>query len=607
MAVKKRSEQAKIYDFKSWRDVTPMLTSRGTMLHNLTGNWRFIKPLYEDKMPACQNGCPCGNDIEGWIKLVQKGEYEKAYWHLKREEPFPAILGRVCFKFCETVCNRNPLDQAVGINELERFVGDQVSLKTPHPALPAYHGKTLAIVGSGPAGMSAAYYARLLGFKVTIFEKHKEPGGILRMGIPHYRLSKEVVKAEFQGLKNMGIEIRTKTEIGPKIMLTQLQKEYDYLFLATGVHGSLKLGVAGEESPRVLSGLEMLKRVAFGEKSGLGKKVAVIGGGNTAIDAARTALRLGAKVTVVYRRTETEMPAHAEEMAEAREEGVEFRFLAAPEKIVLKKNGSISKLVCCEMKLGRADESGRRRPIKKPGAFFNLNVDTILTAIGETTQLEYCEDLVELGQGVVVVDDTLKAKVQAGSNPKAYAGGDIIDTPHTVVHAVAAGKKAAIAMDCDRTGKNASRVFTEITVGQGPALSFSRYMGWPPVNPVQQNIKEVVDSTHVVYDYFQKAAPATREAEAAQIRKKHLNAYRRTFKRAPALEEAGRCLHCGRCTECDNCLIFCPDMSVLVRNRGEFGYAFDYDYCKGCGVCFTECPRHAITMVEEGLSSEEGK
>ncbi|RPI74884.1 MAG: hypothetical protein EHM45_16770 [Desulfobacteraceae bacterium] len=606
MAVKKRSERAKVYDFKTWRDFTPMNISAGTMLHNRTGSWRFIKPQYEDKIPACQNGCPCGNDIEAWIKLVQNNELEKAYWHLKREEPFPAILGRVCFKFCEAACNRIPLDQAVAINELERFVGDQVPLKTPHPDLKPFHGKTLAVVGSGPAGMAAAYYARLLGFKVTIYEKHKEPGGILRMGIPNYRLPKEIVKAEFQGLKNMGIEIRTRTTIGAKIKLEQLQKEYDYVFLATGVHGSQKLGVAGEESPRVQSGLDMLRRTAFGEKLKLGKKVIVVGGGNTAIDAARTAVRLGAKVTVLYRRTEKEMPAHAEEVEEARQEGVAFRFLAAPEKIALKKNGSISKLVCCEMKLGPADASGRRRPIKKPGAFFNLTADTILTAIGETAELEYGAGCFPTEKSPVAVDESLKIKSAGSAGAPLSAGGDIIDIPHTVVHAVAAGKQAALAMDCDRTGKDVVKVFADIRIGKGPALSFSRYMGWPPLNPVPLNFKEVVDSDKVVYDYFQKASRTEREVEEAAGRKKHLKAYQKTFKKAQAQAEVERCLHCGRCTECDNCLILCPDMSVLVQDRKTFGYAFDYDYCKGCGVCYAECPRHAITMVDEVLSQEEG-
>jgi 2-oxoacid:acceptor oxidoreductase delta subunit (pyruvate/2-ketoisovalerate family) len=302
------------------------------------------------------------------------------------------------------------------------------------------------------------------------------------------------------------------------------------------------------------------------------------------------------------------MPAHDEEVAAAREEGIKFRFLAAPEKIMLKKNGAIAKLVCCEMKLGPADESGRRRPVKKPGAFFNLSADTILTAIGETAQLAYGSGLLAADRNTLLpVDAALKLETTRAPGAKIYAGGDIIDLPHTVVHAVAAGKQAVIAMDCDRLGKNVARIFTEIRIGQGPALSFSRYMGWRPLNPVEQNIKEVVDESKVVYDYFEKVAPVGRAIEAADRRKRHLKAYHRTFKRAQAQQESERCLHCGRCTECDNCLIFCPDMSVLPKERNAFGYAFDYDYCKGCGICYAECPRHAISMADEVLSQEEGK
>lgn len=605
MAIKKRSEQARIYPFTSWRDFTPMNTSAGTMLHNLTGSWRFIKPFYEDKIPACQNACPCGNDVEAWITLTQRGETEKAYWYLKREQPFPAILGRVCFKFCETACNRNPLDANVGINELERYVGDQVPLDTPHPELPAYHGKGLAVVGSGPAGMSAAYYARLLGFRVMIYEKYPEPGGILRMGIPNYRLPKEILHNEFEGLKRMGIEIRTGTTVGKDIPLAKLQKDYDYLFLATGVHGSLKLGLEGEESSHVMSGLEMLKRMAFGGTIDVGKRVVVVGGGNTAIDAARTALRLGAEVLVLYRRSEKEMPAHPEEVQEAREEGVQFHFLAAPERIEIGEGGTIEKLVCCEMKLGSPDESGRRRPVKREGAFFDLKIDTILTAIGEMPIYEYGEGVLPVNKGVVSVDEGFMVKAKGSIKGTVFAGGDIVDIPHTVVHAVASGKKAAIAMDCHRQGKNATMVLEEITVGEGPAISFSRYVGWQPLNPVRQNLRDVVDQSSIVYDYFEKVPPVAKEVQAANRRKGHFDPYRRTLHQYEAQEETDRCLHCGRCTECDNCFIFCPDMSVLVKGDDEFGYVFDYDYCKGCGICFTECPRHAITMVNEEVSLEE--
>ena len=599
MAVKKRSDLSEIYEFKTWRDITPMNTSAGTMLYNKTGSWRTIKPVFEDKMPACQNACPAGNDIEGWIKLLQQGEYEKAYWHLKREEPFPSILGRVCFRFCEEACNRIPLDDCVSISALERFIGDRGASSVPHPDLPEYNGKSMAVVGSGPAGMSAAYFGRLLGFRVAIFEKLQVMGGVLRVGIPEYRLPREIIAAEFEGLAAMGIELRPGTAIGKDISLEELTGRYDYIFLATGAHGSRKLNIDGEDkSRRVMSGLEMLKKVALGEEVEFGRNVAVIGGGNTAIDVARTALRTGSTVTVIYRRSENEMPANPEEVREAREEGVGFRFLAAPERIELNDDVSIRKLICCEMELGPADESGRKRPVKKDGALFDVETDSILTAIGEVPVLDYLKGIAGNEKDMVAVDDTLM--VSAGGNGKIFAGGDIIDIPRTVVNAVASGKKAAIAIDCDYRGADFGDVLKEISIGNGSALSFSRYMNRE--SAITQNIHLVVDSEKIVYDYFEKAPRVMQKTGDAEARKGSFNAYRETFTGDDAQQEASRCMHCGRCIECDNCLIFCPDMSVLPKDNGHFGYEFDYDYCKGCGICFTECPRHAITMVSE----EEG-
>jgi 2-oxoacid:acceptor oxidoreductase delta subunit (pyruvate/2-ketoisovalerate family) len=606
MAAKRRSELAKTYDLKTWRDLTPMHISVGTMLHNMTGSWRFVKPIYEDKVPACQNACPAGNDIEGWIKLVQKGEYEMAYWHLKREQPFPAILGRVCFKFCEDACNRIALDNAVAINELERFVGDQVTLSTPHPDLAEDSGKSVAIVGSGPAGMSAAYYCRLLGFRVTIFEELLEMGGILRVGIPSYRLPREVVAVEFEGLKSMGIELRPKTAVGKDIPFAELRNEYDYIFLATGAHATKKLRVQGEDgSHRIMSGLTLLNRVALGKEVDLGNKVLVIGGGNTAIDASRTAIRLGCRVTVIYRRSESEMPAHLEEVREAHEEGVQFRFLAAPERIELKHDGTIRKLVCCEMELGPAGEGGRRRPVKRDGALFDLEADSILTAIGEVPVFDYLNGIVKTVKGVIAVNAGLKVDIQNDGKARIFAGGDMIDIPRTVVHAVASGKKAAIAMDCDRRGVDFADVLEEIAIGDGPAISFSKYMGWKPVNPVRQNNRVVVDSKKIVYDYFGKAPQVEKKIQGADVRKGSFEAYSSTFTEDKVQHETARCMHCGRCTECDNCLIFCPDISILIKGNGDFGYSIDYDYCKGCGICFMECPRHAMTMINEEIQVEQ--
>jgi 2-oxoacid:acceptor oxidoreductase delta subunit (pyruvate/2-ketoisovalerate family) len=600
MTLKKRSGLSANFKIKSWRDFPAMNASIGNMLHNLTGGWRFIKPIYEEKVPACQSACPAGNDIEGWIKIVQQGDYEKAYWHLKREQPFPAILGRVCFQFCENTCNRAEFDQSVRIKEMERFVGDRVPAAHPHPDLPQYNGKSIAVVGSGPAGMSAAYFGRLLGFKISVFEKLPQMGGILRVGIPAYRLPREIVQAEFEGLAGMGMSLHPATAIGSDIALTALKDEFDYVFLATGRHTSLKLRIEGEDRcRRIMSGLALLHRIAMQDEVDLGKKVVVIGGGNTAIDAARTALRLGCDVTIIYRRSPEEMPAHAEEVALAREEGIKFRFLAAVEEIKLADDGTVRELVCCKMQLGPPDESGRRRPVRMAGAQFEVIADSILTAIGEAPEFDYLSGLVKTGKWVVPVDNGLKAAADQGQAAGIFAGGDMIDIPRTVVHAVAAGKRAAIAMDCDRKGTDYNQVLSEITVGDGAAVSFSKYMGWQPVNPVRRDLKQVVGHENIVYDYFQKTPPVPKKIQSSADRKKSFKAYSPGFSEDEAGREAARCLHCGRCTECDNCLIFCPDMSVLKQRNGVFGYSFDYDYCKGCGICFTECPRQAITMIDE--------
>jgi 2-oxoacid:acceptor oxidoreductase delta subunit (pyruvate/2-ketoisovalerate family) len=600
MDIDERNRMAGLYDYKTWRDFPPMNVSMGNMLHNRTGSWRFIKPLYEDKVPACQNGCPAGNDIEAWIKLVQRGEYEKAYWYLKREEPFPAILGRVCFRFCEGTCNRSPLDEGIRIRELERFVGGRVPPATPYPDIHAFNGKSLCVVGSGPAGMSAAYFARILGFQVTVFERLPVLGGVLRVGIPAYRLPRSIVEQEFEGLRGMGVELKPNTAVGKDISLEECLARFDYVFLAPGVHGSTKLAVPGEEdTPNVMSGIDFLRRIALGEMVRLGRQVIVVGGGNTAIDAARSAVRLGSRVMVLYRRTEAEMPAHPAETAEAREEGIGFRFLAAPERVETSARGDIKKLVCCEMELGRPDESGRRRPVRKEGAVFDLAADTVITAIGERAAFEPMAGILEKDKGVLAVDEGLRVMAVETGKGRVFAGGDIVDAPHTVVHAVAAGKRAAVAIDCHRKGAEFAEALKRISLGDGQGISFSAYMGWEPLNPVRRNLKTVVRSEHIVYDYFKKAPPIRKEVLPAPERKKSFEPYEETFTEEQALGEMKRCMHCGRCTECDNCLVLCPDVSVLVKGNGEFGYVFDYNYCKGCGICFTECPRHAITMVDE--------
>ena len=601
IGAEKRSAKARKRELKSWREFPLMNVSLGTMLHNLTGSWRFIKPIYEDKIPPCQNACPCGNDIEAWIRLIQEGQLEQAYLHLKREEPFPSILGRVCFRFCESQCNRAGLDQSINIRELERYVGDKGFESGIAPEPPPLHGKTLAIVGSGPAGMSAAYFARLLGFTVTIYEAHQVLGGLLRIGIPAYRLPREILDAEIQLLGLMGVEFRRGTRIGQDIALEALSQDYDYIFLAAGAHKSRQLGIPGEkESPRIISGLEFLKKVSLGESLELGRRVVVIGGGNTAIDAARTAVRLGAEqITVLYRRTEAEMPALPDEIQEAREEGVRFQFLAAPEAIELKDNGDVLKLVCAEMELGPPDESGRRAPLKKAGAEFTMEAHSVIVAIGEIPFFPALRTIGDREGRPLQVDESLCVSDKVLQNAMLYAGGDVIEIPHTVVHAVASGKKAAIAMDCHRRGEDFAQVVECISIGNGTGLSFSRYLGLESLNPVRQAYHKVVGRQNIVYDYFEEAPRVVAPVRQPDERVLDFRPYLEGFDDLQASAESKRCIHCGRCVECDNCLVFCPDVAILPAGAKGFGYKIDYDYCKGCGICFTECPRFAISMIDE--------
>ncbi len=599
----------KIHILKTWHDITPRQSSLGNMLHNKTGSWRFIKPVYEDKTPACSNACPVGNDIEGWIKLLGKEEYEQAYWHLKQEEPFPAVLGRVCFSFCETACNRSGLDGPVGIRELERFTGDKVSPTEPHPRLPEYNGKTLAVVGSGPAGMAAAYFSRLLGFKVTIFEAEERFGGILSLGIPAYRLPREVVAEEFKGLSKMGIVLKGNTEIGKDLTAGELAEKFDYIFWATGAHESMAVGIEEEaDCPGVMSGLSFLKRTALGERVDLGRRVVVVGGGNTALDAARTAVRMGAEVTVVYRRTEAEMPAHADEVREAREEGVRFEFLLAPDMIAKTGAGDLESVLCNRMELGPPDESGRRRPVPSDEEPVEMAVDTLITAIGERPGFDSLKGVVILEGDTLAVGEDLSVGAEGKAEAVILAGGDMVDgIPNTVVHAMASGKKAAIVIDCKRRERDLAEELSKIGVGNRSALSFSRYMGWAPVNDVRANHGEVVEHDRIVYDYFEPLWGAEKAVIPGENRRESFAPHHPTLSEEEAKREISRCLHCGRCTECGNCLIFCPDLSVIPRPGEAFGYDYDYDYCKGCGICAAECPRGAITMTGEDTPVDDDK
>jgi 2-oxoacid:acceptor oxidoreductase delta subunit (pyruvate/2-ketoisovalerate family) len=597
---------AKPIEIKSWRDIAPLHVSLGNVRHNHTGTWRFIKPIFEEKTPPCQNLCPSGNDIEGWIGRLNRGDHAGAYWHLKREQPFPAILGRVCFKFCQHACNRRDFDHGIGINELERFVGDQVPVQQPPDDLPVFHGRSVAVVGSGPAGMSCAYFARRMGFRVAVFEQESEPGGILRTGIPAFRLPRKRVAEEFEGLKNMGIALHLGVRVGRDLPFETLRNSFDFIFLAVGLHAPRKLELDVEDdTPRLMDGLDFLKRIALDRPVDIGQRVVVVGGGNTAVDAARSVVRLGAKVTVLYRRTAEEMPAHVVEVEQARQEGVKFRFLATPSRISTDRETGQPILWCRPMALGPAGADGRRGVIESSEEEFILAADTVIAAIGETADAHNLINHFGAKNGNLSTADDLTLIDQAPHGAHIYAGGDITSAAHTVVHAVAEGKRAAIAMDCRRRGLEFAAVREKIAVGDGAALSFSRYMAWPEEKRAARNPRRVVSTQEIVFDYFRKSDAAPIDLLPAETRARSFAPFQETFTQEKAHSEAARCLHCGRCTGCDNCLVFCPDLSVRPSANGS-GYGIDYDYCKGCGICAAECPRHAITMIgEERAPNEE--
>ena len=392
---------------------------------------------------ACKDACPIHMNIQGYIALIAEGRIREAYDLLRRTNPLPAVCGRVCYAPCEKACNRGQLDEPMAIRELKRFITDQIDIDTLEAPEITRNGKEVAIVGSGPAGLAAAHDLALQGYEVTIFEALPEPGGMLRVGIPEYRLPKDVLKKEIEYIKRLGVKIKVNTKIGKKIQLKELKKSYQAIFVATGAHESTKLNISGEDSPGVIHAIDFLRDVNMGREVHIGQKVAIIGGGNTAVDASRVARRLGAEVKVIYRRSRAEMPATPAEVKGAEEEGIELIFLTNPTKIIT-EDGKVSKIECIKMKLGEPDASGRRRPIPIEGSEFILEVDTVITALGQVSTLGFAKELgIEIsGRGTISTDAALVTNVEG-----IFAGGDVVTGPSIAIEAIAAGKKAAISID----------------------------------------------------------------------------------------------------------------------------------------------------------------
>lgn len=557
-----------------------------------TGSWRYVQPIYENKTAPCNATCPAGVNIQGQMRLVSQGKFREAAEMFRQEHPLPAITGRCCFHPCETGCNRKDFDEPLNINAIERRIGDEaLKFKTTNPNKGLMKEK-IAIVGSGPSGLTCAFYLAMMGYHVTIFEREAKPGGVLQYGIPDYRLPKDIVDKEVENIAGIGVEFVYNTEIGKDIELDQLKKDFDVVFIATGVWRSKKMRVENEDHPGVLSGLEFLKNVALGIEQEVGPKVAIIGGGNTAMDSCRTAKRMGLDPVVVYRRTRAEMPASEEEIDDAIEEGIPFEFLTAPLEVI-SKNGKVTGLKCQRMKLGRPDESGRRRPVAIEGSEFVMPVDNVLSAIGEEPDIPWVEGKLDLEWKKIVV-----GKLGATKDEKVFAGGDVIDQEHSVVDAIGAGKKAAIAIDAKFKGSDIDELIERVRVGDRGSVSTGKYFEQGPIET-----HDVVRFNDLNVDYFEPIPRVNRPKLAAEKRCSNFEEVKTGLTDEEVIAEAKRCFNCGSCIECDNCILFCPDIAVLRAPEGGVGvgnapYVIDYEYCKGCLVCVHECPRSAMNWEE---------
>jgi heterodisulfide reductase subunit A-like polyferredoxin len=480
---------------------------------------------------ACMDACPARTNVPGYIKLIAEGEFKEAYKLIRDTNPFPGSVGRVCYAPCEEACNRGQLDEGIAIRDLKRFAADQVDIEELEVPTIARTDKKVAIIGAGPAGLSAANDLALKGHNVTVFEALPEAGGMLRVGIPEYRLPKEVLKKEVAYIQKLGVDIKTGVQVGKDVTLEEVRRDYDALFVGVGAHGGVRLGVEGEDLPGVLEGVRFLRAVNLGEKTKLGKKVAVVGGGNTAIDCARTAKRLGAgEVSIVYRRSRAEMPASAEEVAAAEDEGIVMEFLTTPTRF-LSQNGKLAKMECVRMELGKPDASGRPRPIPVKGSEFATSVDTVVAALGQAPETDFVKELgVALSKrGTVEIDP----KTGATNIEGVFAGGDVVTGPAFVIDAIAAGRKAARSIDRYLNGE-------PLEVDE---------IGKEPAKLSEEEVKKLKER-------FPSRKRVNMREERVDKRTKCFGETVLGYSPEEGLEEASRCLAgqiegCIECYECD--------------------------------------------------------
>jgi NADPH-dependent glutamate synthase beta subunit-like oxidoreductase len=532
-----------------------------------------LRPQFVEKLPPCTSTCPNHNQIRKMLMTISKAEdwekpseqaFEEAFYIFMETTPFPSVCGRVCPHPCESECNRGEKDGAVGINDVERFIGDYGLNKKlpPKKLVDTARSEKVAVVGSGPGGMSAAYHLARQGYPVTVFEAFPKSGGMLRYGIPDYRLPADILDAEIDRILDLGVELKLNTAVGTDVQLDDLRKEYKAIFVAIGAHQGIDMGIAGEDASNVYTGVHFLHRMNTGEKIDVGDKVFVIGGGDTAVDAARMSRRLGAEVTILYRRTRTEMPAIDEEIVAAEEEGIKIEFLAAPIE-VYQNDGVATGMKCQRMELGEPDSSGRRRPGPIEGDTYDVDMTCLITAVSQAPDFNGFDSLIE-GKDWIKTDDKFKTKVD-----DTYSGGDNTNLG-IVIDAIAHGRVAAMAIH-------------EMIAGE-------------PMKPAVAQ-QELIRNDKMQLAYYKESQHTVHQEMPVEERLKNMTAeIVATYSEEDAVNEARRCMSCGTCFDCGTCWSFCQDNAVIKPLIKGEPYKFKLEFCTGCKKCAENCPCGYIEM-----------
>jgi len=523
-----------------------------------TGPIRLHQPIYRDTIPPCNHACPAGEDIQAWLSLSQEGRFEEAWHTLVNDNPMPAVHGRVCYHPCETSCNRTQVDDAVSIHAVERFLGDMAVENGWKPIVDAAAtGKKILIVGAGPSGLSAAWHLARMGHEVEIHEAGPMAGGMMRFGIPAYRLPRDVLDAEVETIKSIGVTLRLDTKV-EDVLKTKQDGGFDAVFMAVGAHLAKKIDIPAREAGKILDAVSYLASVEAGEAPKLGRRVAIYGGGNTAMDAARTAKRMGAEeAMIIYRRDREHMPAHDFEATEAEEEGIKINWLRTIRQI---DNTEF------QVEVMEVDENGRPQPT---GEIETLEVDSLVLALGQNVDTTILESIpgVELDwDGVVEVGPNM----MTGANG-IFAGGDMVPSERTVTIATGHGKKAAHHINAWLDGKEYSKEKTE------PSVDFNALHLWYHSDAQQRQQTEIPAEQRNTD--FREVTAGLSEQEVRF--------------------ESSRCYSCGNCFECDGCFGACPESAIIKLGKG-LRYEIDYDRCTGCEACFLQCPCHAMEMVDVG-------